>query len=324
MRRVTEDRTIERNYQQKWQFLIADYLRVKRREHERFKFVSDFFRFHNVTRQTFNKYYQRYAQSGDAIDLLPRKRGPRWQSRRTDAVIEARVLAERQNGLSRHDIFAVLKPDLGDKTPAPATIYKILRRGGQNRLQVKQKMNKQKIIKEKAGELGHLDCHYLSKDLLVEDTKRYYLVCLIDDATRLAWAEVVPDIKSLTVMFALLKCINVLAQDYAIRFEAVLTDNGSEVASAKNKDNHPVERLLSELQIKHYKTKPYRPQTNGKVERFWRTLNEDLIDFTTFDNLQTFKTELQQYLLYYNHLRPHQGINSLTPAQHHAKNTPTT
>ena len=45
---------------------------------------------------------------------------------------------------------------------------------------------------------------------------------------------------------------------------------------------------------------PYRPQTNGKVERFWRTLNEDLVNGTDFDNIEEFRNELVQYLLYYN------------------------
>ena len=67
--------------------------------------------------------------------------------------------------------------------------------------------------------------------------------------------------------------------------------------------------MLLELGIKHRYIRPYRPQTNGKVERFWRTLNEDLIDETTFESIDEFKDELMQYLCYYNTQRPHQGIN---------------
>ena len=75
------------------------------------------------------------------------------------------------------------------------------------------------------------------------------------------------------------------------------------------------ERLLIELGIKHRYTKPYRPQTNGKVERFWRTLQEDLIHETDFDTLVELKDELIQYLCYYNHQRPHQGIDGKTPSE---------
>ena len=131
-----------------------------------------------------------------------------------------------------------------------------------------------KIIKEYAGELGHVDCHYLSRDLLLKETKRYYVVGVIDDYTRLAWAEVVTDIRSLTVMFATLKSINVLHSQYGIQFDEMLSDNGAEFASRNNKEKHPFERMLVELDIKHRYTRPYCPQTNGKIERFWRTMNE--------------------------------------------------
>ena len=81
------------------------------------------------------------------------------------------------------------------------------------------------------------------------------------------------------------------------------------------KEHHPFERMLIEIGIKHRYTKPYRPQTNGKVERFWRTLQEDLIEETDFDSLEEFKDELMQYLVYYNHQRPHQGIDGKTPIE---------
>jgi len=181
-------------------------------------------------------------------------------------------------------------------------------------LKPKMKANKRTIIKEKAGELGHIDCHYLSKDLICTASKRYYLVCVIDDCTRIAWAEVVEDIKSITVMFAALKAINFINAKYEIQFEAMLSDNGSEFAARTNTTHHPFERMLLELGIKHRYTRPYRPQTNGKVERFWRTLNEDLIDETTFESLEEFQEELAQYLLYYNQYRPHQGLDGQIPA----------
>jgi transposase InsO family protein len=76
---------------------------------------------------------------------------------------------------------------------------------------------------------------------------------------------------------------------------------------------HPFERMLIEMGIKHRYIRPYRPQTNGKAERFWRTIEEDLFDETNFDSLDEMKEELLQYMYYYNQERPHQGINGLTP-----------
>jgi transposase InsO family protein len=158
--------------------------------------------------------------------------------------------------------------------------------------------------------------------MITGDTTRYYLVCVIDDCTRLAWAEVITQLTSLEVMFASLKCINLLNAQYGIRFEAMLSDNGSEFASRNHVQTHPFERMLLELGIKHRYTRPYRPQTNGKVERFWRTLNDDLIEGTTFDTIQNFKDELQQYLLYYNTARPHQGLAGITPLKQHQNLSP--
>jgi hypothetical protein len=320
MRRNTEDKTIERSFQQKWKFLISEYLLTKQKKHPKFKFAADFYKAHGINRQTFNKYYNRFLNSGLSQDLLPRKRGPRWKSRRADAEVEAAVCQERQKGLNRYEIFTVLKPVLSDKTPSPSGIYNIIKRNNLNILRPKMKEEKRKIIKEKAGELGHIDCHYLSKDLIVNDNNRYYLVCLIDSYSRIAWVELVKDIKSLTVMFALMRNFQTLMSDYNIRFEEVITDNGAEFKGKENKENHPVERLLVEMGIKHRYTKPYRPQTNGKVERFWRTLNDDLIEGTTFDSKEHFQDELRQYLFYYNRRRPHQGLAGETPESFLNKN----
>lgn len=82
--------------------------------------------------------------------------------------------------------------------------------------------------------------------------------------------------------------------------------------------------MLIELGIKHRYTRPYRPQTNGKVERFWRTLQEDLIRETDFDTLEELKDELIQYLYYYNHQRPHQGIDGKIPVEMCTKDDNTT
>jgi len=315
MRRNTEDKTLERNYISKWRFLIREYLDVKAKKHPQFRFASDFYKFHGTNRQTFLKYYNRFKLSGDSLELVPQKRGPKWKSRRILGFVEQKVLQERRKGINRYEIYQILKPILKGKTPSVSSIYRISKRYGLNRLGKVMKQNRRKIIKEKAGELAHVDCHHLSRDMITGDNKRYYLVCIMDDCTRIAWAEVVEDIKSLTVMFSVLKSINLINEKYNIRFAEAMTDNGSEFASRNNQQQHPFERMLLELGIRHRYTRPYRPQTNGKVERFWRTLNEDLIEGTTFDSLDHFKDEVLQYLVYYNELRPHQGINAKTPKE---------
>jgi transposase InsO family protein len=85
-------------------------------------------------------------------------------------------------------------------------------------------------------------------------------------------------------MFRTLKMINTLNVTYRLVFAEILSDNGAEFASRNHPEEHPFEAMLLELGIKHGYTRPYRPQTNGKVERFWRTLDDDVIDGATFDN----------------------------------------
>lgn len=316
MRDNKRDETIKRNYVQVYRHYVEEYEQVKQGLHPVWRTAGEFYAAHGIQRQTFLKYYGRYRNSGgDEGALLPLKRGPKWKTRRTPAEVEALVLAERERGCNRYEIHSILKARIETGVPAPSTIYAILRRHGKTRLDTPMKEAKRKIIREKAGELAHMDCYHLARDTIIGDRRNLYLVCVLDDCTRLAWTEAVEDITALTVMFATLRCLNQLAERYQIRFREMMTDNGPEVgpATSKNKKNHPFERMLIELGITHRYIRPYRPQTNGKVERFWRSLNEDMIEGATFQSWDHFKDELAQYILYYNTLRPHQALKGQTP-----------
>lgn len=317
MRNNSSDETLKRNYLQKYRFLIKEYELVKAKRHPTFRLAQEFYKFHDTDRRSFRKYYNRYLQSGREEDLLPQKRGPRWKTRRFCPEVEEAVKALRLKGMNRYEICSTLRSQQEHLIPSPSGVYKIIKRLGLNRITPPMKEERRRIIKEIAGELAHIDCHHLSKCLITGDNKRRYLVCVIDDCTRIAWAEVVEDIQALTVMFATLRCFNFLTDRYSIKFKEVLTDNGPEVGTrdSKNKASHPFERMLMELGVAHRYTRPYRPQTNGKVERFWRTLEEDLIRETTFDSVSHLKDELLQYLVYYNEFRPHQGLNGKCPKE---------
>lgn len=318
MRINTEDLTLKRNYIQKYRFLIKEYELVKSGRHPRFRFANEFYTFHHTDRRSFLKYYGRYKQSGREEDLLPRKRGPKFKTRRTVPFIEQKVVELRALGNGRYEIHRMLKGRLKGYTPSPSTIYNILRRHGLNRLRAREKAERRRIISKRAGELGHIDTHHLSKDLVLGQHKKLYLVCVVDGCSRAAWAEAVEDTKSLTVMFSVLRCINILREELGIKFEGVLTDNGAEFgpSGSMRKEEHPFERMLMELGIKHRYTRPYRPQTNGKAERFWRTLNYDLIEDTTFESEEEFKNLLLEYLVYYNYERPHQALGGIPPAEY--------
>jgi transposase InsO family protein len=317
MRVNTNDETLKRNSIQKYRFLIKDYELVKTKKHPRFRLLDDFYKAHDTDRRSFLKYYNRFKQSGDERDLLPRKRGPKWKSRRPLPIVETKVVELRKKGLNRYEIVCILKPTLKKSTPSPSGMYNIIKRHGLNRLGPTEKKKRRRIIKEKAGELAHIDTHTISKCAIQGESRHRYLVCVIDSCTRIAWAEVIDDKTALTAMFAVLRCFNWINDQYSIRFAEVLTDNGPEFGtkSSSRKREHPFERMLMEMGIKHRYTRPYRPQTNGKAERFWRTLEEDLLHETTFDNVNELKDELLQYLVYYNEHRPHQALSGKTPKE---------
>ena len=208
--RHSKDATLERNNIQYGPFLIKEYNLTKAKKHPSYKFVQDFYKAHGIHRQNFIKYYNRYRRHNDNNALIPLKRGPRYKTRSTPKWIENKIITLRKLGANRYQIHSMLKEACKDFTPAPSTIYGILRRNNLNRLKLPMKRERGKIIKEKAGELGHIDCHYLPKGLIEGSSKGYYLVGLIDSCTRIAWAEVVEDIKSLTVMFSVLRMLNLL------------------------------------------------------------------------------------------------------------------
>jgi transposase InsO family protein len=315
MRINTNDLTLKRNYLQTYRFLIKDYELVKQGLHPSFKLAREFYEFHHTDRRSFLKYYNRYKQSGNEEDLLPARRGPKYSTRRPSPQDEALVLEMRSRGNNKFEIAQELRRKSDNFKPSPSGVYNILKRHGQNRLRPQQKEVKRKIIKERMGQLGHIDCHHLSKTIIRGQHRKLYLLCVIDDYSRVAFAEVIEDITALTVMFAALRCMRMIREKFGIQFEEIIADNGPEFGPAvsQNKRNHPFERMLMETGIKRRYIQPYRPQTNGKVERFWRTLKEDLIEETDFDSLQELEDELIQYLVYYNWERPHQGIGGKRP-----------
>jgi len=322
------DSTLKRNAIYYWKNLIREYELIKNKQHTRYKFVQEFYDFYHISRQNFIKYYNRYKNNYYYDDkgvicykdnlLLPQKRGPRYKTRRTLPFLENKVIKLRLSGLGRYEIHKELETRYNKlkNIPSPSTIYNICKRNNLNRLKPVMKQNKRKIIKKRIGEMGHIDCHYLPKNIIKDDNNRYYIIGIVDDYSRIIMMNVLKDIKAISVMFATLEIINLLKNIYNIEFEEILSDNGSEFGSGKNtknKDYHPFERLLIELNIKHRYTRPYRPQTNGKIERVWRTVKDDLLEDMVFNNLEHLKDELMQYCIYYNEHRPSTSLGGKTP-----------
>jgi transposase InsO family protein len=130
----------------------------------------------------------------------------------------------------------------------------------------------------------------------------------VDDATRLAYAEVLDDEKALTAVGFLRRAIDFFAR-HGIGVQRVLTDNGSPYRAR-------VHALACRtLGVRHLRTRPYRPQTNGKAERFIRTM----LDGWAYAAIYATSTErtraLDGWLWHYNHRRQHAALSRQTPAQ---------
>ena len=296
---------------------IEEYEAIKSKSSKNFTSVMEFCKFHKFSHQNFMKIYHRYKSNPCPEALLPQKRGPKFQKRRTDIEIENMIIELRKLGNNRFEIKQILKKKYTDLAPSETTIYNICRRNNLNRLGKSEKQERRKIIMSRVGEMVHIDLHQVSKGITIaEPDQTYYILGVIDDYTRLCWLEVMDNKKALTVMFATLKAFNMLRMRYGFEIDSVMTDNGAEFGSgefAKNKEEHPFERLLTEMEMKHIYTKPYRPQTNGKIERLWRTCKEEFLEDSLFEDKEDFKNELLGFIAYLNEYRPHSALKGLTP-----------
>jgi transposase InsO family protein len=131
-------------------------------------------------------------------------------------------------------------------------------------------------------------------------------VC-VDDYSRLAYAEVLPDEKTATAIGFLRRAIR-FYQRHGIRVERLLTDNGSAYVSAR----HAL--ACRALGIRHSRTRPYRPQTNGKAERFIRTLLAGWAYAAIYRSSTERTAALDGWLWHYNHRRRHSALGHQPPA----------
>lgn len=174
--------------------------------------------------------------------------------------------------------------------------------------------------KSMAGEMVHIDVHKIKNIKWENPKKKKYLAWVIDDATRITYIEVISNKRAKTLA-------DFMRRAYAwykkkgITIKRVLSDNGLEFTThnqdKKSKTNtlHSFEALLIKLGIIHKYTKVRRPQTNGKIERFWRMINDYLWNKYTFTSHKDFNLKLTDWLVYYNLHRPHWGLNNLSPIQ---------
>jgi transposase InsO family protein len=267
------------------------------------------------------KWVGRY-RAGDS-QLLDRSSAPRRVANRTDPARVAAIAKLRRLRMTAAEIAETLGMPL-------STVSGILTRLGLGRLGRLGLEPAVRYERSRPGELVHLDVkklgrivggagwrvrggpqHYnrtfTDKHGHRRSTVGYeYVHIAVDDYSRLAYAEVLADEKATTAAAFLRRAI-AFYRRYGIRVDAVLTDNGPAYISVV----HAL--ACRRLKLKHLRTRPYRPQTNGKAERFIRTMLAGWAYGAIYRTSRERTDALDGWLWHYNHRRRHSALNHQPP-----------
>jgi transposase InsO family protein len=267
----------------------------------------------NTTPKTVAKWIDRFRAEG--VDgLHDRSSRPLSSPVQTPPTICAAVEALRRQRRTGKQIAAEL-------AVSPATVSRILRRLGLNRLSALEPAEPvRRYEREKPGELLHIDIkklgkfsqigHRITGDRRGQSNNRgvgweYVHVC-IDDHSRIAFAKVMPSEKKRSAT-AFLRAALTYYESLGIKVERVMTDNGSCYKS------FAFRRACKRLGLRHIRTKPYTPKTNGKAERFIQTSLREWAYAYAYENSRQRRDRLPYWLHRYNWHRPHAGIDDKTP-----------
>jgi len=272
-----------------------------------------------VSVRTISKWRRRFREEGEQ-GLLDRCSAPASVPSRTG---EARVAMIA--GLRR---LRMTGAEIAETMGMPAsTVSGILTRIGLGKLWRLEPLEAaNRYEKKRPGELVHVDVKKLGRigrpGHRVHGDRRTrcrgigweYVHVAIDDATRLAYVEVLEDERAATAVGFLRRAIAHFAA-FGIRVERLMTDNGNAYRSA-------IHALACKaLGIKHLRTRPYRPRTNGKAERFIRTMLGGWAYGAIYRTSDERRGALTGWLDFYNRRRPHRSLGRQAPIERlHALN----
>ncbi len=266
-----------------------------------------------VCPRTVRKWVARYRAEGRA-GLEDRSSRPRRLYRPTPQPIVDRIGLLRRLRWTGKQIAA----EVGVSS---ATVSRILRRMGLNKLTALDPVEPvRRYEREHPGEIIHIDIkklgridgigHRITGDRRGQSSKRgtgweFTHVC-VDDASRIAFAKVMADEKKKSAV-AFLRAAVIYYKSLGVTVQRVMTDNGSCYKSFAFR--HACKRLG----LKHIRTKPYTPKTNGKAERFIQTALREWAYAQAYHHSDQRTAELPKWLHRYNWHRPHGGIDDKTP-----------
>jgi transposase InsO family protein len=268
-----------------------------------------------VSRATAYKWLRRYRAEG-AAGLEDRSSRPHRRPRSLpDREIRRILVARRRRRVGPHR----LGPLLGHPR---STVYGVLRRHGVSRLAHADRLTGVPVryVRERPGELVHVDVKRLGRvppggghRILGEGVRKHlalgydYLHVAIDDATRVAYVAVRPDEQTDSTVSFIAEAVAFFAAQ-GVRVERVMTDNAWTYTHSNR-----LAALFAELAIRHVRTRPRRPQTNGKAERFIGTLQREWAYTRLYRSNEARLASLPRWVDVYNRRRPHAGLAGQTP-----------
>jgi len=265
-----------------------------------------------ISRRTAHKWLSRFAAE-DPASLADRSSRPRRSPGRTPVEWREMILLLRRTKMTGPQIARDLKRPR-------ATVARVLKRAGLERLkklEVPEPENRYQhrwpgdllhLDVKKLGRIGGVVGHRIHGD---RRTRRRgagwdYVHVAIDDRTRIAYAEVLRDETAETAALFLRRAL-AWYRTLGIRVRRVLTDNGSGYLARRFA--HELEHLC----VVHKRTRPYRPRTNGKAERFIQTLLREWAYPVAFLTSEARARVLPRWLRHYNRRRPHGSLDDLPP-----------
>jgi len=263
-----------------------------------------------ISRRTAHKWLARHA-TGEA--LIDRSSRPKRSPHRTPVEWQHMILLLRRTKMTGPQIARDLKRPR-------ATVERVLKRAGLDRLKkLEAPEPPNRYEHRRPGSLVHLDVKKLGRisgflgHRMTGDRSKTkkgagwdYVHVAIDDRTRIAYAEVLRDETAQTTSSFLARA-RAWYHALGIRVRRILTDNGSNYIARRFA--HEVERL----RITHKRTRPYRPRTNGKAERFIQTLIREWAYAVPYLTSKLRSQALPRWLRHYNRKRPHGSLDGLPP-----------
>ena len=255
---------------------------------------------HGIARPVLSRWWARY-RADDLRSLAPRSRRPHRSPTQHSAAVQEAIASARDFGWGVQRIADELGIGHG-------TVQRELERTGRNRIPNAPRRPVQRYEKSRPGELLHLDLKYLP----ALENRAEFEYAAIDDFSREGHALIARE-RSTVAATRFLE--HVLAQlPYPV--EAVMTDNDMMFTMRYAYYSTRLtrfEQALKSAGIEHRLIRPRSPESNGKVERFIKTIDDECYRITQPQSSRARIGVLKLFLDYYNHARPHQSLGGVSP-----------